>query len=219
MTLARSDIVAAGARLLDEVGIGGLSMRKLAAALGTGPATLYWHVRDKDELLRLILDDTVKDVEIATRGSWDKQLRATLAAGRQALLSRPALVEVLWAAAWDLGPATLRYADAVVGFVAASGLPEEEIGDAYFALLTLLFGFVESETNSPGNAPFRDVAELKATDDSDGDDPGALYPNLVRYGPGAGLDEMGRRFEYALDRVIEGIKLRAQRAGHGGKRR
>ena len=218
MTLARSDVVAAGAQLLDEIGVGGISMRKLAAALGTGPATLYWHVRDKDELLLLILDDTVKDIEIPTRGSWDKKLRTTLFAGREALSSRPALVKVLWGAAWALGPATLRYADAVVGFVAESGLPEKEIGDAYFALLILLFGFVESGSSSPGNVSFREVAATQASDDPDADDPATLYPNLVRHGPGAGLDAMERRFAYALERVIEGIKVRAQQPVPDGKR-
>lgn len=217
LTLARSDVVAAGAQLLDEAGVGGISMRKLAAALGTGPATLYWHVRDKDDLLVLILDETVKDIEIPTRGGWEKKLRSALAAGRTALLSRPALVEVLWSAAWELGPATLRYADALIGFVAESGLPENEIGDAYFGLLTLLFGFVESETNSPGNGPFRDVVAAKASRDAAADDPGVLYPNLIRYGPGADLDAMERRFDYALDRAIDGIKLRAQQS-RGGTR-
>ena len=46
-----------------------------------------------------------------------------------------------------------------------------------------------------------------------------LYPNLVRYGPGAGLDAMERRFGYALDRIIEGIKLRAQASASSSKRR
>ncbi len=49
--LDRSTIVATALRLLDEVGIEGLSTRRLAAELGIKSASLYWHFKDKDELL------------------------------------------------------------------------------------------------------------------------------------------------------------------------
>ena len=49
--LDRATIVHTALRLLDEVGIDGLSTRRLAAELGIKSASLYWHFRDKDELL------------------------------------------------------------------------------------------------------------------------------------------------------------------------
>ena len=50
-TLDRATIVHTALRLLDEVGIDGLSTRRLAAELGIKSASLYWHFRDKNELL------------------------------------------------------------------------------------------------------------------------------------------------------------------------
>ena len=38
-------IVDAAFRVLDREGANGLSMRRVAEELGTGPASLYWHVR------------------------------------------------------------------------------------------------------------------------------------------------------------------------------
>ena len=42
--LTRDRIVAEALRILDEEGAEALSMRKLAAALGVGTTSLYWHV-------------------------------------------------------------------------------------------------------------------------------------------------------------------------------
>jgi TetR/AcrR family tetracycline transcriptional repressor len=50
-TLDRATIVHTALRLLDEVGIDGLSTRRLASELGIKSASLYWHFKDKNELL------------------------------------------------------------------------------------------------------------------------------------------------------------------------
>ncbi len=49
--LDRATIVRTALRLLDEVGIDGLSTRRLATELGIKSASLYWHFKDKNELL------------------------------------------------------------------------------------------------------------------------------------------------------------------------
>lgn len=50
-TLDRETIVRTALDLLEEVGIDGLSTRRLAAELGIKSASLYWHFKDKNELL------------------------------------------------------------------------------------------------------------------------------------------------------------------------
>ncbi len=49
--LTKRSIVDAALRLLDEVGMDGLTVRALGAELGVKAPALYWHVRDKAELL------------------------------------------------------------------------------------------------------------------------------------------------------------------------
>jgi TetR/AcrR family transcriptional regulator, tetracycline repressor protein len=211
VTLTRADVVRAGAELLDTESVEQLTMRRLAKRLNTGPATLYWHVRDKDELLLLILDDTLRGVTIPETGTWDERLKAAMLASHEALLPRPALIDVLWGAAWELGPETLGLAEGLVGLVAASGLPEDEVGDAYVALITLLFGFVVGEHSSPGNPSYRELrAQAEFTEGNERVDVAEVYPNLVRYGPDATLAAMNRRFGYALDRFIAGLKARVR---------
>src|ERR1044072_3872872 len=49
-------IICAAIGLLDAEGVDGLTMRRLGKLLGTTAAALYWHVRNKQELMRLASD-------------------------------------------------------------------------------------------------------------------------------------------------------------------
>jgi TetR/AcrR family tetracycline transcriptional repressor len=49
--LTRDVLINAGLKLLDEVGLDGLTVRRLAAELGVKSPALYWHIRTKQELL------------------------------------------------------------------------------------------------------------------------------------------------------------------------
>jgi AcrR family transcriptional regulator len=47
---------------VDEEGLAGLTMRRLAGEVGTTPMALYHHVSDKDALLVLMLDDLAREI-------------------------------------------------------------------------------------------------------------------------------------------------------------
>ncbi len=49
--LSRSAVIQAALDLLDSAGVEGLSMRAVADRLGVKAASLYWHLRDKEQLL------------------------------------------------------------------------------------------------------------------------------------------------------------------------
>ncbi|MEW2505640.1 TetR/AcrR family transcriptional regulator C-terminal domain-containing protein [Amycolatopsis sp. NPDC047767] len=51
MALTRRDIARSGLRLLNEVGLNGLTLRLIAGDLGVKAPALYWHVKNKQELL------------------------------------------------------------------------------------------------------------------------------------------------------------------------
>ena len=52
--------------VMDREGVDGLSMRRVAEELDTGAASLYWHVKNKDELLQLIFERTAQEVTLPT---------------------------------------------------------------------------------------------------------------------------------------------------------
>ena len=57
----RDTVLVMALRVLDEVGLDGLSMRKLADTLGIKAPTLYWHFADK----RTLLDALSADITVA----------------------------------------------------------------------------------------------------------------------------------------------------------
>lgn len=57
-----ADVVAAALRVLDEQGLEGCSMRRVAAALDVQPSALYHHVPNKQSLLALMADEIVRSV-------------------------------------------------------------------------------------------------------------------------------------------------------------
>ena len=59
---SRPDILAAARRLIDRDGWETLTVRRLAAELGIGTTTLYHHVRDKEDLLLLLLNEYVGQI-------------------------------------------------------------------------------------------------------------------------------------------------------------
>jgi TetR/AcrR family tetracycline transcriptional repressor len=61
VALTRDDVVDAAVRLLAEVGLEGLTLRRLARDLGVSAPTLYWHVTDKRALLDHVADRLLAD--------------------------------------------------------------------------------------------------------------------------------------------------------------
>ena len=57
----RDSVVDTALRLLDEVGLADLTMRRLAAALDLQPSALYWHFENKQSLLAAVADRIVAD--------------------------------------------------------------------------------------------------------------------------------------------------------------
>ncbi|WFB05777.1 TetR/AcrR family transcriptional regulator [Streptomyces sp. LX-29] len=60
---SREQILVAARQLIDRDGWEKLTIRRLAAELGIGATTLYHHVRDKEELLVLLLNDYVSRLD------------------------------------------------------------------------------------------------------------------------------------------------------------
>jgi TetR/AcrR family transcriptional regulator, tetracycline repressor protein len=76
-------------------GVGALSMRRIAAELGTGAMSLYNHVPDKAALLRGLADRLLDDLEIPLEGTWRHVARTWATSLRSTLLAHPFLVGVL----------------------------------------------------------------------------------------------------------------------------
>lgn len=89
MILNRETIARAGLALLDQKGSDGLTMRALAASLGVQAPALYWHVKNRRELIDLMGEEIMRDAHEAfdqTSTPWDVFLTNGARAIRQAML-------------------------------------------------------------------------------------------------------------------------------------
>jgi AcrR family transcriptional regulator len=86
--LSREQIVDQALQLLDTEGIEALTMRKLAARLGTTAAALYWHVANRDELIELVVNELYGELELpdAETTDWREATRLFAGSVRAAVL-------------------------------------------------------------------------------------------------------------------------------------
>jgi TetR/AcrR family transcriptional regulator, tetracycline repressor protein len=80
--LAKAEIVLAALGVLDEEGLDGLTLRKVAGRLDVQAPALYWHVRNKQELLDEMGTEVWRRISLraADRLAEDRAWRANLAA-------------------------------------------------------------------------------------------------------------------------------------------
>lgn len=90
--------MAAAQRVIEREGVENLTMRQLANAIGSTPMAIYHHVRNKDELLLLLLDHYAESVEIPPLPEDPrKRLVASALVMHDVLAECPWIVEVLTA--------------------------------------------------------------------------------------------------------------------------
>ncbi len=127
--LSRDVIVATALRLLDADGLDGVSMRRVADELGTGAASLYAHVTNKEELLDLLLDEVVGEIEVPAPdpAHWQDQLHDV---GRRMyqVFSLHRDIAAVSLANIPTGPNALRMAEGMLAIMLAGGVPPKVAG-------------------------------------------------------------------------------------------
>lgn len=145
--LTRPTIIEAGLRLLNEVGLEGLTVRRLADDLDVQSPALYWHFRTKQELLDGMADAIVSAPEMGPphrEETWrDWLLRRTRAYRRSLLAHRDGARLV--ATARMLSPATVQAFDRELTALTDRGFPPTLALHTITALSRYVTGFVLQE--------------------------------------------------------------------------
>ena len=220
--ISKDAIVTAAVQLLDREGLANLSMRRLAEELGTGAASLYWHVGSKDGLLDLVMDEVIGEGKVPDPdpGHWQEQLKQIARDQRAASLRHPWIVRVSIGRI-PMGPNALRYTDRVLGILRAGGLPPRLAVQGYLLLIATVNGFTIDETGvddsaDSGRGPLlRGSMELQDVADMARDYIAALpaeaFPNMTALADEFALSDPVERFELLIDIVVDGLSRRAAR--------
>jgi AcrR family transcriptional regulator len=199
--LSRDAVVDAALDLLTREGPANMSLRKVAAALDTGPATLYAYVEDVEELQALVLDRALGEVKTFDRAAhdWRHRLASLLESYFNVLSSREGLAQ-LAINAIAVGPNALRIIEALLGLLDEGGV--ERTAGAWAVDLLLLYAtaVAAEQSQRAGNPnPLAPAAlALSAVSASSHPRIHAVREQLVS-GDGAA------RFHWALEVLLRGI--------------
>jgi AcrR family transcriptional regulator len=222
--ISREAIVTAAVRLLDREGLAALSMRRLAEELGTGAASLYWHVGSKDGLLDLVLDQLIGKQELPEPdpAHWREQLKEVARIQRRTALRHPYLVRIS-IGRLPMGPNALRYSESVLAILQAGGLPPRLAVQGYLLLIATVNGFTVDETGVeevdaegsgaglpvPANDPagLQEVANMAR--DYIASLPAERFPNMVSLAEEFAFSDADERFELLIDIFVDGLARRS----------
>src|SRR5262249_54535907 len=120
------EVAATALRIVDESGTGALSMRSLAAALKTGPMTLYNYVADKEALEELVVAAIVAEMRLpGATGDWQTDAHAIARAMWQGIRAHPAAIPLVLTR--RMSSATgFAAADALVASLGRAGLTDTD---------------------------------------------------------------------------------------------
>ncbi|WP_084965330.1 TetR/AcrR family transcriptional regulator C-terminal domain-containing protein [Thermoactinospora rubra] len=201
--LTRPMLIETGLRLLDEVGLEGLTVRRLAAELGVRSPALYWHVRTKQELLDGMADAIIRSAGMGPPRdgeSWQDWLARRARAYRAALLAHRDGARVVVSARQLSPEATRMFNDELAAMVGCGFTPVLALR-TITAVSHYVTGFVLQEQSVPGEqaeAPQDRLAALAALLEG-----GASAPLLlaIREG-GSPLAEAA--FDHGLRTLLDG---------------
>lgn len=204
--LSREAIVAEALRQVRSDGVAGMSLRKIATSLDTGPASLYAYIDDLNELRALVLDRALADVTAGTDlagsgggGTWRDRLGDLLWSYVSVLSSSPGLAQLAFGTI-AVGPNAMRIVDAILALLDEGGI-EPATAAWTVDLLSLYVTAIAAEQagGMVDPAPDGPVAQAiaRATETN--------YPHIhaVRDHLLAGSPQ--QRFTWALDVFILGI--------------
>jgi TetR/AcrR family tetracycline transcriptional repressor len=204
--VGREPVVRAALKLLDEVGLDGLTLRGVAAELGLRAHTLYWRFKNKQDLV----DEMATQVLLDLRGgfgsgpmpaSWSDLTRAFAGGLRTALLRRRDGARMV-AGTRLRDPAVFAPMEAALRVFAAAGAPPAQAAMFLKTVNDYVIGFtIEQQAVVSPSGERAAGYELEAR-------AAAIDPDLYPLSHSLGsvlMDNHDASFERGLDYLVAGF--------------
>lgn len=210
----RAEIVGAALAIADAEGFDAVSMRHVAQRLGAGTMTLYYYVRNKDELITLMFDEVMGEV-LVPEGELSREWREAMA--QIATRTRDTFKRHRWSldrlGDGRPGPNGLRHFEQSLRALTSVPLSDTEKFELIELIDDYVFGFTlreaqELDEHRRGWPP--QVVEFLQRELDSGD-----YPLIGRFlgtDAAGGIDRVAElvfsegRFERGLELVLDGME-------------
>lgn len=193
--------------LIASEGYEALTMRRIAVALGTGPASLYAHVRNKAQLDDLLIGRLCAAVPVPepSASDWREQFLDVCRRLRDQYLRYPGIS----AAAFTAAPhslETMRISEALLSILLVAGVSPDRAAwtiDAAFLYVSAysLEQSLRRQAEERDGEPARDAGELAERLRML---PPSLFPNTVAHADALTSGRGHERFDFTLDLLLRG---------------
>ena len=158
--LTRDAVVERALQLADAEGLEAVTIRRLGQELGVTPMALYWHVKNKEELLDAMGDRLYADlrVDLPEDTPWDEQLRAVLRGLVDMLRRHPTCLELAFRRIFAT-PEGRDVAERTFRVLCRAGFGQRETADIASHALRTAVMLVLSEPGAEPGRTAEDVAE------------------------------------------------------------
>ncbi|UYP17422.1 TetR/AcrR family transcriptional regulator C-terminal domain-containing protein [Rhodococcus sp. Z13] len=201
MHLRRGDVLDGAMAILDEYGLGDLTMRKLASSLGVQPGALYWHFPNKQTLLGAMADRILDGLdEPPTSDAWDEALTELAHRFRGALLAHRDGAELV-ASTYASRLTTSRTRDAFVAVAERAGLSRAYAELTGYTLLHFVLGHTVDEQSRAQLAELGALTRAPLSPDVATEQPAGSDEDLLDGDPAV-------RFDFGLQLLVDGVRAR-----------
>jgi AcrR family transcriptional regulator len=203
--VTRERTLAVALAIADGDGIESVTMRRLARELGVEAASLYHHVKGKDEILDGLVELVAAEVELPEASAGWREAVAERARRTRAVLRRHPWAVSLMASRTSPGPATLGLLEAGLRCFREDGFSVPMAAHAISTVDSYVHGFVLQEVNLPFVGESDLAAMTAAIMESF---PASDFPYLFELTrehvlrPGY---EYGQEFDVGLTTVLDGL--------------
>jgi AcrR family transcriptional regulator len=201
------EIATAALGIVDEAGLSALSMRSLAAALGTGPMTVYNYVPDKEGLEELVVAAVVAQVQLPDpTDDWQQDAYAIAEVMWRGVRAHPAAIPLVLTRR-TLSATGFAAAEALIAALERAGLPDPDRVAAFHAVLGFVVGAAQAELAGPLTRG-RDAADAAGRI---GSVAGTTFPRIEALSKVAIQMSVEEDFDRGLRMLLDGIASRRPR--------
>jgi AcrR family transcriptional regulator len=207
--LSREAIVGAGLAILRREGLEALSMRRVAQALDTGPASLYVYVANRDELQSLLFDAAIGTIEVdpTDPARWREQLHDLVWRMTTMMSEDFPGIALLGMAAIPTGDNALRVTESMMSLLKAGGASDQAAAYAgdLVSMYATAIAYEQSLHRQLYADPDHEQREITRVAERFADLPADRYPTMAALAPLMTRGTGRERFQLGLDMIIDGL--------------
>ncbi|MDQ2795545.1 MAG: TetR/AcrR family transcriptional regulator [Actinomycetota bacterium] len=216
--ITRERIVDEALRIVAAEGFDALTMRRVAAAINTGPASLYAHVQDKAHLDELLIGRLCSEVlvPVPDPARWQEQMLAFVSDVRDKYLAYPGLSRA-GLAVIPTNLETLRISEGLLSILIAGDVPPQRAAWAVDALALYVAAYCLEVslwiTDATKDDPWEFESDFRAAFDAL---PADQFPMTKKYASELVAGQGHDRFDFAVTALLSGLGGSGGAGGLGG---